>query len=179
MGYNTVAILLNDNIAFGADDPNLWKAIQSASRGWSEREHDHLATRISTRSGNCIGASYGQIISQDHADGYQVVVVHGNTGWRLDEAENDKYLGWQAFDLMKDCFERNGYRVTKRRKQTEARAILADRDVLKTKLERTREALAETLAVATRNETGEFADRARAILSENPENQDEAAGETD
>jgi len=125
MGYNTVAILLNDNIAFGADDPNLGKAIQSASREWSEREHDHLATRISTRSGNCIGAIYGQIISQDHADGYQVVVVHGNWGWRIDEAHNDKYLGYPAIDQMKDCLERNGYRVTKRRKQTEARAILA------------------------------------------------------
>jgi hypothetical protein len=25
----------------------------------------------------------GRVISWDHADGYQVVVVHGNTGWRL------------------------------------------------------------------------------------------------
>lgn len=105
MGYNTVAVLLNDNLARGAKDPTLGERILSASRNWSVRD----------RGGDLSFASYGSIISQDHADGYQVCIVHGNMGWCADDAEYDKYLGWQALDAMKDCLERNGYRVVKKR----------------------------------------------------------------
>jgi len=30
----------------------------------------------------------GAVVSWDHAHGYQVVVVHGNTGWRVGAEEN-------------------------------------------------------------------------------------------
>jgi len=31
---------------------------------------------------------FGRVIAWDHADGYQVCVVHGNTGWRVG-SDND------------------------------------------------------------------------------------------
>lgn len=113
MGYNTVAVFLNDSLDVGAKDPTLGERIQDASRNWLAR-HRGGGLSWSARSNNC-SASYGSIISQDHADGYQVCIVHGNMGWRADNAEYDKYLGWQALDAMKDCLERNGYRVVKKR----------------------------------------------------------------
>ena len=56
----------------------------------------------------------GSVISQSHADDEQVVVVHGNTGRRAQDADD---LGWRALDVMKACLERHGYTVTKRRER--------------------------------------------------------------
>lgn len=59
------------------------------------------------------------LLSQDHADGYQVVIVHGNTGFRVSQDEPEPSwarLDWRALDPMKACLERHGYKVTKPRK---------------------------------------------------------------
>ena len=125
MGYNTVALLLNDNLDIGAKDPDLGKRIRYASLNWQTRSRgvdlDICAFATFENGGSC-AASYGSIISQDHADGYQVVIVHGNMGWRAGDADYDKYLGWQALDTMKACLERYGYRVTKQRKPASEKA---------------------------------------------------------
>lgn len=111
MGYNTVVVVLNDALSVGAEDTHLGGRLRTAVLNWSN----------SARRGNldfcAIGrsssSSYGQVISQDHADSYQVTVTHANMGWRVDNAEFDKYLGWHALDQMRGCLERNGYRVAK------------------------------------------------------------------
>lgn len=105
MGWNTVAVILNDRIHDFKNDGPIGKRLYEA----------HCQFRRDPRAD--FGA--GSIISQDHADGYQVVIVHGNMGWRADNAEYDKYLGRQALDDMKGCLERNGYRVSKTRKLKE------------------------------------------------------------
>lgn len=106
MGYNTVAVILNDRLGDLERDSGSGAEIARAARSWTARDC-------------CPGIEnfrYGGIISQDHADGFQVTVVHGNCGWRIDRSEYDKYLGISALRQMKECLERNGYRVIKRRK---------------------------------------------------------------
>ena len=84
MGYNTVLVVLNDNVDMGARDPHLGERILSAVRSWTRRRDRH-ELQFFARAPNGGAASYGEVISQDHANGYQVVIVHGNTGWRLDD----------------------------------------------------------------------------------------------
>ena len=115
MGYNTVALILNDTVGYGDKDPDLGKSISAAVNAWSMRDDRYRTTSITAKTGERGGAQYGEVISQDHADGYQVTVVHGNMGWRIDDSSHDKYLGHQAIKSMKDCLERNGFKVTKNR----------------------------------------------------------------
>ena len=52
----------------------------------------------------------GRVISWDHASGYQVCVIHGNTGWRVGIVENQPPI-----DVLKACanaLRAHGYRVT-------------------------------------------------------------------
>lgn len=60
MGYNTVVMLLNDMHHEWPDE--LKVATFSRGRKWF---------------------LYGQVLSEDHADGVQIVAVSGNTGQRL------------------------------------------------------------------------------------------------
>jgi len=72
MGNNTVAVLYNDMHRELAEAmPRL---------GWAMR-HFGFGGRSRAKEEAHFGC--GQIISCDHASGYQVVVVHGNTGWRV------------------------------------------------------------------------------------------------
>lgn len=114
MGLNTVMLVLNDAIGVGAEDPQLGERIERAILG-----HGRNDGHMFSSNGRC-SSSYGQVISSSHADYYQVTVVHGNMGWRVDDAAMDKYLGWHALDQMKECLERNGYKVTKRRQGSPA-----------------------------------------------------------
>ena len=70
MGYNTVAVLLNDYHIEWPED------VRKASR-----ERDFGGAALSGYFG------WGRLLSQDHASGHQVVVVHGNTGSRLGPSE--------------------------------------------------------------------------------------------
>lgn len=101
MGFNTVAVLYND---FNFETfPNLGKRIGEAIRGYSFRDRDNQVTNF--------GA--GIVISQAHADNSQVVIVGRNTGQRVSKATD---LDWFALEQMKECLERHGYRIIKRRK---------------------------------------------------------------
>lgn len=98
MGFNTVAVLLND---FTHD---------LAENG------AHYGPRIAEAMRNVGNKRYGLsgyfgagvCISQAHADYSQVVVVGRNTGKPLDEA-ND--LDWYALKQLADALERHGWRV--------------------------------------------------------------------
>lgn len=102
MGYNTVIVLLNDHLGEVEDSGPLGRKIGDSVRGYPRRH---------TLDFGC-----GAVISQDHANGFQVTVTHGNMGWRIDKVDYDRFLGWQALDQMKACLERNGYCVTKAKK---------------------------------------------------------------
>jgi hypothetical protein len=103
MGFNTVAVLMNDSAheigESGAFGNALARAMIQGERG---------------------PIPCGVVASCGHADGFQVVVAHGNTGWRVNEERYDRLyqdrLGWQALEAMAQCLERNGYRVVKKRK---------------------------------------------------------------
>jgi len=100
MGWNSVAVILHDH---QGDSHRSLARLDRAMRDFSMRDRIRLAGDF----------GFGSIISQDHADGCQVVIVGRNHGCRADEAES---LSWMAADQMIRCLERNGYRVTKRRK---------------------------------------------------------------
>lgn len=56
---------------------------------------------------------FGSIVSWDHASGYQVVVVHGNTGWRIGIDDHPP-----PDDVMMACanaLRSHGWRVDKPR----------------------------------------------------------------
>ncbi len=99
MGYNTVAVLYNDFTHEIEKSGSVGRRIAVAMRQYSMREHDHMVTHF--------GA--GMVVSQDHADGEQVVIVSKNHGMRADEATD---LGWQALKDMAECLKRHGYKVT-------------------------------------------------------------------
>lgn len=108
MGYNCVAVLLNDFSHEIATAEDFGQRLAFRMVNWSPLDGNRS-----------INSGAARIVSRDNADGYQVVVVHGNTGWRVDNPLYDQNFNgihaWQAFKAMADCLERNGYRVTKRR----------------------------------------------------------------
>lgn len=111
MGFNTVAVLLNDfthDLARNGEHygPRIAEAMRNVGN-----KRDSLS--------GYFGA--GVCISQAHADHTQIVVVGRNTGKPLHEA-ND--LDWFALDQLKETLERHGYTVKPPRK---ARKIPAKR----------------------------------------------------
>ena len=105
MGFNTVAVLYNDCTGEFKREGRIGQRIAEAMRDYHDKD----------RQRRNFGA--GVVISQAHADGEQVVIVHANYGYRADEAEG---LGWMALDQMQRCLERHGYKVTKPRKRKPA-----------------------------------------------------------
>lgn len=103
MGLNCVAVLLNDFCGeLKKDDGRL-----------SRRMSHEMCNTIVGHTSGYFGA--GRIISRDHADGYQVVVVHGNTGCTIDKAEN--LPTWQQ-DALAECLRRHGWTIPKRRRRS-------------------------------------------------------------
>lgn len=105
MGYNTVAVLLNDFTHEIESSPDFGKRLAQRMRDWSPVDGNRHSGPHQTR-----------VVSRDHSSGYQVICVHGNTGWRVEDPLYDKCFGdgsWQAFKYMKECLERHGYKVTK------------------------------------------------------------------
>jgi hypothetical protein len=104
MGYNTVAVLLNDFSREIENSGEFGKRLAFAMRSFPERGAGYVPAAL--------------VVSQDHSSGYQVVVAHSNSGWRVQDAAPGGHteLNWQALDVMKGALERHGYKVTKRRK---------------------------------------------------------------
>lgn len=116
MGYNTVLVVFNDSLHMGAGDPNLGERIQRASRMWSARTTHPEELQFFARSGNG-SASYGAVVSQEHADYDQIVIVGQNRGRRLRDVSD---LNWFALNEMADCLRRHGWTAKEppRRKKT-------------------------------------------------------------
>ncbi len=115
MGFNTVLMILNDTVDYGAKDSHIGKRILDAVRGYTVRDYAPSRLDIYARPDDGGSASYGSVISQEHADYSQIVVVGQNRGRKLQDC-ND--LDWLALQTIKEALERHGYRVTKRRKSS-------------------------------------------------------------
>ena len=98
MGFNTVAVLFNDQTHTIRDDGPLGARIARAMQSWSQRDRDRLSTWF--------GA--GQIVSQAHADYSQVVVVGQNRGRPIVECDD---LDHYALGQIADALRRHGWNV--------------------------------------------------------------------
>lgn len=98
MGFNTVAVLFNDQTHVFRSDGPLGEKIARAMQSWSMRDRDSLATWF--------GA--GQVVSQAHADYTQIVAVGQNSGRPLSECDD---LDWYALDQLADALQRHGWTV--------------------------------------------------------------------
>ena len=99
MGFNTVAVLLNDRA----------EEIRKSGR-LGERIHDAICAYSHSprnRIDRYFGA--GNIVSMAHADTPQVVVVFGNTGW----SAWDENIPPEALEHIARALRDKGYRVTK------------------------------------------------------------------
>lgn len=114
MGFNTVAVLYNDYTGeFKTQGDRIGPRIAQAIQRYDHNDRNHRN----------FGA--GVVISQAHADGEQVTIVHANTGWTADEATPGTYteLSWRGLDQMQRCLERHGYKVTKPKKVAKPEAV--------------------------------------------------------
>lgn len=93
MGLNSVAVLFNDFCGEIANSGRLGQRISFAMQEWNPVERKGF-----------FGA--GRVISRDHSDGYQVVIVHGNTGQVVQDA-ND--LPDMPLRQMAECLIRHGW----------------------------------------------------------------------
>jgi hypothetical protein len=109
MGFDTVVMLLNDQLHSLERDPNAGTKIAKAERNWNWPIRGDGLYRQELDFG------YGSVISVSHADDYQVTVVGGNMGWNINNEKYDQYLTASAKYQMAECLERNGFKVTKRR----------------------------------------------------------------
>jgi len=100
MGWNTVAVLYND---MTGDMP--WRMADAIVRSYGN---------TNTRDKMAANFGFGMVISQEHADTSQVVIVGRNSGVRASDADG---LDWIAIEQMRQCLERHGYKVTKRRRK--------------------------------------------------------------
>ena len=110
MGFNCVAVLLNDHCHALERDGPLGKRISRAMQDWRRTDPHSIDAWF--------GA--GSVISCSHADHYQIVIVHGNTGETIYDATD---LPYYALDDMAECLRRHGWRASppprKRKKTTE------------------------------------------------------------
>lgn len=94
MGFTTVAILHNDLSHEIEKSERLGADIAEAMRGWWSCRHGSGDFRV------------GSVISREHADAYQIVIVHGNTGEPVRDAKD---LHYSALNQMADCLKRHGW----------------------------------------------------------------------
>jgi len=108
MGFNTVAVILNDQLSEIAKDQKFGDSISQAVSTFGLEKH------YGWRAGR---ASHGaQIISLGHADYPQVCVVYGNTGWSIHDAD----IPTGAVQAVADALRLKGYHVTKSKPKSEA-----------------------------------------------------------
>lgn len=79
MGWNTVAVIMNDATGDIAADAGFGSRLAKAMRIMGNGKRVDVAAH-GERSIHCNAAT---IVSHDHADGHQIVVAHGNTGYRI------------------------------------------------------------------------------------------------
>jgi hypothetical protein len=109
MGYNTVAVFMNDTIDMVADDNEFGKRLYDATLEASGRRKKVDVPAHSARRG--IACNAATILSCRHADDPQVVVVKQNTGYVYNYKET---LPDHVIEDLKFVLEEHGYRISKK-----------------------------------------------------------------
>jgi hypothetical protein len=111
MGFNTVALILNDAVHQIEQDPDFGKNVGDvvASFSWPPNRRDASIAARSPKSGSCYPAL--TIVSMAHADTPQVCVVAYNSGHSLWDRDCPEW----AIDAAAAALEARGYKVTKRK----------------------------------------------------------------
>ena len=111
MGYNTAVVVMNDALGAIKNDPkfgeSLYNAILEVQRGEQVDVPAYTYHDGEVRGVHCNAAT---VISSQHADVPQVVVVKGNTGY---VAKYREPLPEHVIADMKWALEQQGYRVSK------------------------------------------------------------------
>lgn len=101
MGWNTVVVVMNDALHDIAGDTQFGERLQRAVLGFSTSRRLGRDSCVAAHGERCVHVNAAEVVSQDHADGHQVVIAHGNTGWALTADPNDgvpdaaiKHLEW-------------------------------------------------------------------------------------
>lgn len=103
MGFNTVVVVLNDAVHMIAEDTSWGASLARAVSAFhsSRRRAEYNPIPARGNSGRSVYCNSAEVISQAHADSYQVVVAHGNTGWAITADPDDgvppdaiKHLEW-------------------------------------------------------------------------------------
>jgi hypothetical protein len=100
MGLTSVAVLHNDMCGEIEACGELGKRMAWAMKNWN---------RVTLEGYFRVG----RVVSRDHSSAYQVVVVHGNTGCHITDANEVDYL---ALSMMADCLKRHGWSAKPPRK---------------------------------------------------------------
>lgn len=90
MGFNTVVVVMNDAIHAIEEDTSWGERLGSTIRRFWHGSRSNSSPFVSAhtaRGGIFVNAA--EVISQAHADGYQFVVAHGNTGWEITSDPSD------------------------------------------------------------------------------------------
>lgn len=109
MGYNTVAVVMNDTIDMVADDKQFGKRLYNAvlDAASSKRRVD-VAAHTSTGG---IAVNAATVLSCQHADEPQIVVVKHNTGYVY---QYQKTLPDHVIEDLKFVLEQHGYQISKK-----------------------------------------------------------------
>lgn len=102
MGYNTVAVLYNDVLDIIRREPKFGEIVYQGFLGYQQARNPRDANFV-----------YGEIISCEHADYDQLVVVGQNRGRQLRDVDDPSPM---MLLEMKEFMEKHGYRVVKKRK---------------------------------------------------------------
>lgn len=89
MGWNTVVVVMNDALHDIAGDAQFGERLQRAVLGFSTQRRLGRDSCVSAHGERCVHVNAAEVVSQDHADCRQVVIVHRNTGWTLTSDPND------------------------------------------------------------------------------------------
>lgn len=114
MGFNTVAVILNDTVDQAKRDPHFGQKVFDAVLAWGSRRN-----RWEVDAG-CL-----HIVSQTHADYPQVVVARYNTAWSSTSGEKptDTDL-WAMAGILED----NGFKVSRRRPKATPSALIEEKE---------------------------------------------------
>ncbi|MFH1553550.1 MAG: hypothetical protein ABII76_01610 [Pseudomonadota bacterium] len=122
MGYNTVAVIMNDALSYIEHDKEIGAGIKRASQMFSGVSSGHLGSHeanVPARSGGGVHCNAITIVSQDHSSGWQVIVVGKNNGYRLGDPDREVSPD-DALEAAARALREHGYKVTKPKAKKEA-----------------------------------------------------------
>jgi len=115
MGYNTVAIILNDALDLIRKDRDIGVAISDAVRVFTATRMGHrpkYEASAPARVGNSVHCNAISVVSLDHSSGWQIVAAGMNCGYRIGDPEREP-VPEEVLAAAARALEEHGYKVTK------------------------------------------------------------------